>query len=234
MNRYSLCVLIIAVFDFTAPEVFALGRDFSKEALEREGVFVKGQIPIHGYHVNWEDVFFYTGDAKAFNKFMEVYSNLKHVKLKVVIHPGTKSASSPWDPVPRDMLADWSFSGWGYQPVLTVGLGGERKEIVPVGEPTPTRVDVWLGNKRLKLQDLRIPTQIEVVAAREVEEGNKPLKIEDMGVSPQIEAVSSEGDAPAVLRLLGVSPQIEAVSSEEAEAWSEIEKFIGDRKKEKQ
>jgi hypothetical protein len=202
--------LVLAVFGITAPEVFALGADFSKEALKREGVFVKGQVPVHGYFVNWEDVFFYAGDAKEFNQFMEAYSKLKHVKLKVVIHPGAKKASSPWDRAPRDVLADWSFRGWGYRPVI-VGLGGEREEMVPVGEPTPTRVDVWLGNKHLKLQDLHIPAQIEVISGREAEEGNKPLKIYD----------------------LGISPRIEAVSSKEAEAWSEIEKYIGDRKRQK-
>jgi hypothetical protein len=177
MNRFVHGALVLAVLGFTASRVLALGCDYSKDYLKLHGEFVKGQTPVHGYFVNWEDVFFYAGDAKAFNRFVDAYSKFKHVKLKVVIHPGTKNASSPWDQAPRDLPVDWSLYVWdsGY-PLLALGLSGKEAEIIPVGEPAPTRVDVWLSDKRLKLQDLRIPANIEVVAAKEVETGSEIKK----------------------------------------------------------
>jgi hypothetical protein len=132
-----------------------LGSDYSKEDLAEKGQIVTGQIPIHGYWVNWEDVFFYTGDTQAFNRFVEAYGKLSHLQLKVVIHAGTTGARSPWDKGDRGP-ADWSFYRWN------VGLPR------PGQKPAPSRVDVWIGSK-IRLQELNIPANVEVVSGGEID-----------------------------------------------------------------
>jgi hypothetical protein len=139
-----------------------LGSDFSRQELETQGQFVKGQIPVHGYWVNWEDVFFYQGDAKAFHQFMEVYRQFRHVQLSVVLHSGAGEARSPWDKESRNLPADWSLYVWKTGVPFTGPA--DKDEKAPPGKPAPTRVDVWVG-KRLKLADLKIPENIAVTAS---------------------------------------------------------------------
>jgi hypothetical protein len=158
-------MLTLVVFGITASSAFGLGADHSKEELKRRAV--AGQTPVHGYFVNWEDVFYFAGDAKAFNQFVDAYSKFKDVKLQVVIHAGTTTASSPWDKAPRDLPADWSFYVWNTGMPLS-----DKPADKPVGNPAPTRVDVWVGT-RLKLQDLRIPANLEVEAAKGVPPGGE-------------------------------------------------------------
>ena len=43
----------------------------------------------------------------------------------------------------------------------------EKAADKPVGKPAPTRIDVWVGT-RLKLQDLSIPANLDVEAAKDV------------------------------------------------------------------
>src|SRR5579872_970311 len=104
MKRFRVILLAVVVLGITAARVFGLGADFPKDDLVNHKF--AGQTPVHGYFVNSEDVFFFAGDAKAFNQFVDAYSKLKDVKLQVVIHAGTTTARSPW--AARDIPADWS------------------------------------------------------------------------------------------------------------------------------
>ena len=156
MRRFFVFALAVALSPWSASEALALGADYSKQDLESKGQLVKGQKPVHGYWVNWEDVFFYAGDTAAFNRFVEAYSKMPNAKLRVVIHPGTKKARSPWDKADRDMAVDWSLYVWN------TGTS------TPGAKPAPSQVDVWLGS-RIKLEDVRIPANVEVVSGGEIE-----------------------------------------------------------------
>jgi hypothetical protein len=142
MVRYFAALLVVALVALTPSPILGLACDYGKEDLKYQGVFVKGQTPVHGYWINSCDVFYYAGDAKAFNQFLEACDKLKKDKLKVVVHAGTTNARSPWDSGPRG-VADWS-----------VYVFNSSKAI-------PTQVDVWVG-ARLKWQDLHIPAGVEV------------------------------------------------------------------------
>jgi hypothetical protein len=156
MKRLLNFAVIAVLFPFSASEAFALGRDLPKDYLEEHGQLVKGQIPVHGFMVNWTDTFFYSGDTAAFNKFVEAYSKLENVELRVIIHVGAKKASSPWDKEERDIPADWSYHVWR--------TGSTAKG----DKPAPAKVDVWLGS-RIKLENLHIPANVEVVSGGEIE-----------------------------------------------------------------
>lgn len=156
MRRLFVLALIVALLPVFISEALAIGRDLPKDYLEEHGQLVKGQKPVHGYMVNWEDVFFYSGDTGAFNRFVEAYSKLENFELRVVIHAGAKKARSPWDTEDRNIQVDWSYYVWN---TGTTAKGGK---------PAPTRVDVWLGS-RIKLEDVRIPANVEVTSGGEIE-----------------------------------------------------------------
>src|SRR5262245_43665404 len=140
MRPVFVFALSVALFPLSASEALALGRDLPKDYLEEHGQLVKGQVPVHGYMFNWPDTFFYAGETAAFNKFVEAYSKRNDLKLRVVIHVGTKKASSPWDKADRDIPVDWSYHVWNAAPNPQ--------------NPAPSKVDVWLGS-RIKLDELR-------------------------------------------------------------------------------
>lgn len=165
MKRFGFVALLLIVFGLLTPSYSLMGADFSPKELEREGNFVKGLRPVHGYWVNWTDTFFYRGKAADFNDFMAVYGRFQHVRLKAVLHSGTTMARSPWDKAPRDIPADWSIYIWKTgAPLLAEQNPDNKPSPPPRGDPAPTQVDVWVG-PRLKLSELRIPANIEVVAS---------------------------------------------------------------------
>ena len=151
MARSALLALVLGWFVLPTPEALALGRDLPKDVLAEQGPNC-----VHGYMVNWTDTFFFAGDTAAFNKFVEGYSKRHDLNRRVVLHVGTKKARSPWDKADRDIAVDWSYHVWNTRPP------------VAGGPPAPSRVDVWLGS-RIKLEDLRIPANVEVVSGGEIE-----------------------------------------------------------------
>jgi hypothetical protein len=152
---------------FTTTEVFALGADHPQgpvtgNELWPEGLKGLANRPdrVHGFWVNETDVFFYDGDGKAFNQFMDAYAKLKDTALRVVIHPGRKKARSPWDKAERDIPVAWSLHG-SSDPL-------DNNAVQQAGRRYYSRVDVWLGSQ-LKLEELRIPDNVEVVSGGEIE-----------------------------------------------------------------
>ena len=150
MARIIMTLGLLVWFSLPAALAFGLGKDHTKE------VIAKRENCVHGYWVNWEDVFFYAGDTAAFNKFIAEYSKMPAVRLRVVIHPGTKKARSPWDKADRNIPVEWSLYVWN-----TGGLPDPKT-------PAPTQVDLWLGG-RVKLEEVTIPDNIEVVSSGEIE-----------------------------------------------------------------
>lgn len=150
MPRCAIFALVLGLCALTTSEALAIGRDLPKDVLA-----IQGPNCVHGYMVNWEDTFFFAGDTAALNKFVEGYSKRSDLKLRLVIHAGTKKARSPWDKADRDIPVDWSYYVWN------TGNPDAR-------HPAPSQVDVWLGG-RIKLDELRIPANVEVASGGEIE-----------------------------------------------------------------
>ncbi|HET6880366.1 MAG TPA: discoidin domain-containing protein [Pirellulales bacterium] len=155
-----------------ASQAYGLGGIYGPEELKFRAGAIGGQSPVGGYWVNWEDVFFYAGDAQAFNQFIDAYGGFKRCKLEVVIHRGPKQAAAPWKEL--DVAADWSLYVWNtganFLPKIQRNEAGEAPsepvDLEPIGEPAPTRVDLWIS-QRLKLADLRVPMALNVTAAKD-------------------------------------------------------------------
>lgn len=187
LSATVFAALLLAV----CPKAFALAADYGPDELKMRGS-VGGQVPIHGYWVNWEDIFFYAGDAEAFNQFIAAYADWRHRRLELVIHRGPKQAASPWRQL--DVSADWSLYVWNSgvpfnQKILLNKAGDEEVELVPIGEPAPTRVDAWIG-PRLKLSDLRIPPTLKVTAASDA---GQDAEIQEFMAARVVEAAMPTG-----------------------------------------
>lgn len=141
MVRYLLASLLTLAL---VTEAFALGADHPKEELAKHGPNC-----VHGFFVNWIDVFYFAGDATACNAFLAKHAADKGVLVRVKLHAGTKKAASPWDKEDRNLPADWSLT-----------TGDERGRVA--GDDRKIhRVDVWLGGK-VKKDELKFPAGVEV------------------------------------------------------------------------
>jgi len=167
MAHRFLFALALLCWGFTTSEALALGSDHPQGPVAGNNLWPEGLKElvnrpdrVHGYFVNETDVFFYNGDSKALNEFLDGNSKLTNTALRVVIHAGTKKARSPWDKAERNIPVAWSFHA-SSSPLdgLSVPNAGGRFY---------TRVDVWLGSQ-VKLEELRIPANIEVISGGEIE-----------------------------------------------------------------
>jgi hypothetical protein len=147
MLRYLVASFLCVVL---STEVFALGADHPKELLAKQGTNC-----VHGFFVNWVDVFFFTGDAAACQAFVAEQAKEKGVRVLVTLHPGAKQARSPWDKADRGQ-ADWMLTN------------GDERGRVAGDDRKLVRVDVWLGGK-VKLEDLSFPAEVEVASGGEIE-----------------------------------------------------------------
>lgn len=115
MKRQSLFSAVPVVACAVPSLLFALGADH-KGLVGGGDKWPKGLTDlanrrdrVHGYFVNREDIFFYSGNTKAFNDFLVGYSKLENTVLQLVIRPGPKRPRSPWDKVDREIHVDWSL-----------------------------------------------------------------------------------------------------------------------------
>ncbi len=170
-------VLALLILCFAAAQALGLGADHPKGPITLSdkcpiglAELVNRPDRVHGYFVNWEDVYFYAGDTKVLNEFLDGYAKLPNTVFRLVIHPGPKKARSPWDKQDRDLQVEWTL----YTTPLVRGA-----QDVPTNDGKfHTRVDVYVGG-RIKLEDLRVPAAVLVESGGEIERfvmehGKKP------------------------------------------------------------
>ena len=165
MRRFAIVGMILALL--IPALAWAVGSDHPKQPVNNDkwpkglAGLVNAENRVHGYFVNWEDVFFFKGNTAALNDFLTNYAQLTDAKLHVVIHPGRLDVRSPWDKQPRLIAADWQL----YASPFT------RDQVQADGVksgPFVTRIDVWLGSS-IKLDELRVPEKVSVESGGEIE-----------------------------------------------------------------
>ncbi len=100
---------------------------------------------VHGYFVNWEDIFFFAGDTDKLAEFLKAYAKLPATKLKIVLHPGKPIVTSPWDKQPRDTAADWKLYTTPFTRADLEQAAAKHEKLDP-GQFT-TQLDVWTGGQ---------------------------------------------------------------------------------------
>ncbi len=120
---------------------------------------------VGGFFVNANDWFFFQGDAKAFNAWLEKYAALKDTPLQLVLHPGRTTDRRPWSKegearLPVDWQVDVINRQWTYEAI------DEKHPVKPGHDVT---VHVFLGGQ-VGLDDLDVPLGVSVESGGEIEE----------------------------------------------------------------
>lgn len=146
---------------------------------------------VHGYFVNWEDVFYFAGNTDRLNAFLVQYQALPGTKLQVVLHTGSPQVKSPWDKQPRNALADWKLYTTPFTEEQFEAAAREKDRQLKPGRFV-TKLDVWTG-VQIKLDQLMIPADVPVEAAPEAKDDklirqflntHRPAKVEAAPAKP--------------------------------------------------
>jgi hypothetical protein len=171
-------LLIAWTLLFASRNVFAVGADHPAgqpiigstnwpAGLEKLVTFTNR---VHGFFVNQEDLFFYSGDAVALSAFLRDYAKLEGVVAKRLIqHEGVGEAKSPW--AKEGQPCDWELyvcpKGWHNLAELSKG-GTNSVEVLQIAAKEAgyiVEVHVWIGG-RLALDQVEIPKTVEVTKPR--------------------------------------------------------------------
>jgi hypothetical protein len=167
------CALLIA-----SKEAFALGGDYPSDRLitgsrnwpKGMDMLVNATNRVHGYFVNAEDIFFFSGSAAELTAFLHDYSRLEGVESRrLILHDGLGEAKSPWAKTGRP--CDWKLyacpKSWPNLGVL-LKQGTNSVEAVQKAAKEPgylVEVHFWTGG-RIALDQIDIPKNVVVQKER--------------------------------------------------------------------
>lgn len=163
------CALIISVRD-----AFALGADISNDRPvvgstnwpKGMDQLVNATNRVHGFFVNAEDIFFYSGSAAELTTFLQSYSRLEGIESRcLILHDGIGEAKSPWAKTGRP--CDWKLyacrKGW-HNFAVASKQGTNSVEVLHNAAIEPRyvlEVHFWTGG-RIPLDQVDVPKGVEV------------------------------------------------------------------------
>jgi hypothetical protein len=104
---------------------------------------------VHGFWVNAEDSFFFSGSASEFTAFLAAYAKIEGIeKHRLILHDGVGEAKSPWGKSGRS--CDWKLYS---VPRSWLAADAKVKSFV-------LEVHFWMGGK-IALEQAAIPKNIE-------------------------------------------------------------------------
>ncbi len=180
VNQFVSAALIAAVGLLAMQNACGLGHDFFTNKVASLPLFVEypkgfeelvnATNRIAGYDVNSESVYFFSGNAPDFTRFLEEYANIRVPgEHRLVLRDGVGEARSPWAKSGRP--CDWKL--------YSAPQGRlEAFRLMEQGTNSPARiraaahnhtnyllvVDFWTGG-RVALKEVRIPANIKVTKA---------------------------------------------------------------------
>jgi hypothetical protein len=121
---------------------------------------------VHGFFVNQEDIFFFSGNAPQLTAFLRDLSQIEGaVSRRLILHDGVGEAKSPWEKVGRS--CDWKLyvcpKGWHNLAVLS-RQGTNSVEMLQKAAREPgyvAEVHFWTGGSIL-FDKIDVPKNIEV------------------------------------------------------------------------
>ncbi len=175
----SLAVVAALVMSLVPKIAFGLGADhpndrpvFGADSWP-EGLkeLVNRPERVHGFFVNWSDVFFFAGDSDKLDEFLKAYAKLPGTNQKIVLRSGEGQASSPWDKAPRGIAADWKL-------YATPLAGQEIKDGKVIGGNFTAQLDIWTGGHvDLPRLFIILPANIPVEAGDDAKDDAKIQKL---------------------------------------------------------
>lgn len=175
----SLCIPCLALalgFSLlTTPKARALGADHPAgkplaaqahwpSGLER---LVNATNRVHGYFVNAEDFYFFTGSEARFTEFLTDYAQLGgNGPKRLIVHKGKGQAKSPWAKEGRP--CDWKLytcpKGWHNLARLSLAPSASTEERHKAAQEPGCVLELhaWKGGS-IALEHVKIPKNITVV-----------------------------------------------------------------------
>ena len=172
MNLHFIRTAGFCLFTIAAMDVFGLGSDYPEnQPVGGSSGWPGGMTALvnttnrmHGYFVNAEDVFYFSGTATNLSEFLLAYSRLSGVeKHCLILHNGTGDAKSPWST--NGQACDWKLYGcpksWLNPGTLPVPSSAEVLKKAASESGYILEVHFWTGG-RLALDQVSIPKNVEV------------------------------------------------------------------------
>lgn len=164
---------VLVMLTMGCGHVFGLGADHpngqpvpaSKEWPKDLEKLVNATNRVHGFWVNSEDVFFYSGQAGAFSEFLRNYSLVGGIeKRRLILHSGVGEAKSPWQNIGQS--CDWKlyFCPRGWHNLATRSkpdASVETRQKAAQETGYVVEVHFWTGG-HIALDQVSIPKNVEV------------------------------------------------------------------------
>jgi len=166
-------LLILAIFLACSIQVFALGGNHPADKpvnLDKAPTglnqLINNQNRVHGFFVNAEDRFFFSGDTSAFSSFLKQYTALKNIAgHRLIVHSGKGVAKSPWDDgdgKPCDWMLDVAPVSWREGNADKVFRDKDGSRLKEGDKEYLVELHVWTKGK-VDISKLKIPKGVLVV-----------------------------------------------------------------------
>ena len=155
--------LVACAMLFATCHAFGFGSDYRNDepvggaSTWPEGLkeLVNTTNRVHGFFVNEQDVFFFSGNATNLTRFLRDYSKIRGIeKHRLILRKGVGEAKSPWGKIGRP--CDWKLYGC---------LKGWRSKD-PKEKSFILEVHFWTGG-RINLDHVTIPQNVEVTKGKD-------------------------------------------------------------------
>ena len=202
MPRYLVFLLImLALVVVVCPSVFGVSGevDISRPIVQQTdwpaGVadVLNSQKPVYAFFVNFQDNYYYSGDAAAFNDFMARYAELSGIPHTLVLHCGRGEV--------KDRIADsadgqpsYAFDWYVFVVPPMIPDGGLDKSSPYKRYVT---VNLYLGCN-IQLSDIKVPGNVTVKPGKEIDQFIKKHEATFPNtVNPPQPSISNNGARPA-------------------------------------
>lgn len=173
LRRSMLLAIAACTIILAASNVFGLGSDYPTNESSNPS-WPKGMAElvnvtnrVHGFWVNSEDIFFFSGSATNLASFLETYSKIQEIeKHLLVLQDGVGEVKSPWEKTGR--FCDWKLygcpKGWLNLGKMSSQGTNSVEAIQQAAKDTNYVLEVhfWTGGK-IALDQLVIPQNVEVI-----------------------------------------------------------------------
>lgn len=163
----AFLLLIVGIVAVICPPAFALASEYDlnrpigQQPEWPGGVadLLNSQKPAYAYFVNFQDNFYYSGDAAAFNAFMERYGKLDGIPHTLVLHCGKGEVKELMTPKKR------AFDWYVFVVPPMIPDGGLDKT-----SPYKRYVTVNLNlGCNIQLSEIKVPGNVTVKPGKEIE-----------------------------------------------------------------
>jgi len=157
-----------------AAQAFGLGADYPNcEPVGGSSAWPQGLKElvnttnrVHGFFVNAEDIFFFSGSATNLGNFLSDYAKLQGIeKHRLVLHEGAGEAKSPWST--NSKSCDWKLyacpKSWLVAGKMSLARTNSTEAIQQAAKDTNfvSEVHFWMGGK-ISFDQVAVPKNVEL------------------------------------------------------------------------